>query len=585
MRKDTPLPPERRVCPNQRRPGLWFDLGPRPWRLARLLKRLGTALAWSAAAAATHALAPLPPDGGSGPSECSDAATVKFTASPAAVTFPASSTLNWSLVAPAGCRGLQLELDGTVVTRHGSRTDQPPRSTRHVLRLLWVGSGQRAVMRTLHANVSVAYPQTMRIDASTQQPVTALLSALDPGNVNPVQIQLCNVDLDLTGRRDIPLRENLSLVAAPGCERGPRSLGPRIFVTDKRPGGVSLFLIRHDKVKLEGFRLQGPTAGQGSGEDNSETGIRIWPFESATPIARIQISNMEVSQWAGAGISVGDQPSSAAPRGRLFRENVGAVRITGNYVHHNRHDQEGYGVSVGGGAYALIERNVFDENRHAIAGGSRSGDDFSGYTVNENLVLSGGGVACSLGVCWQTHQIDMHGDKTDLGYDWCCGNAGETLLITRNTVLYTAGLAIKVRGNPVDKAVVDGNVFRHASRSEAIGQNGSGGFGDNISKPIDVRPDNVFGFTAVATGCDVVGDGLPDLLMPTGVTWWARSATTQQWRHLNTQPQTLPQLMFADADGDGRCDVLLRPQPPATVPSFYSSGGSSAWKLLGANGP
>lgn len=244
-------------------------------------------------------------------------------------------------------------------------------------------------------------------------------------------------------------------------------------------------------------------------------------------------------------------------------------------------------MSAGGGAYALIERNVFDENRDAIAGGSRNeAVDFSGYTVNDNLVLGGGGLHCSgVGICWQTHQIDVHGDKTDLGYDWCCGNAGETLLITRNTVLYTAGLAIKVRGNPVDRAVVDGNVFTHASRSDAIGQNGSGGFGDNISNPIDVRPNNVFAFNAVATSCDFVGDGLPDLLVTTGVNWWARSALTLQWRYLNTQPQTLPQLMFGDANGDGRCDLLLRPTLPATVPGFYSSGGSGAWRPIGVNGP
>lgn len=557
----------------------------RTGRLARLLMRLGAALMCSAAAAGAHAIAQLPPDGPSGPPPCTDAATVKFTASAASVVFPKPVTLTWSLVAPAGCSGLQLELNGTIVTNYGTRTDQPPRSTRHALRLMWTGLGQRMVMRTLYANVAVSYPETMDINADTQQPVTALLSALDASNMNAVQvIRLCNVQLDLTGYKDIPLRENRSLVAAPGCERGPRSFGPRIFVTDKRPGGVSLFMIRHDNVKVAGFRLEGPTMGQGSGDGNSELGIRIWPMESATPITRIQISNMDISHWAGAGIDVGDQPSSAAPRGRLVRETVGAVSITGNFIHHNRNEQEGYGVHVGGGAYALIERNVFDENRHAIAGGSRSGDDFSGYTVNENLVLGGGGVACSWGVCWQTHQIDMHGDKTDLGYDWCCGNAGETLLITRNTVLYTAGLAIKVRGNPVDKAVVDDNVFAHGSRSEAIGQNGSGGFGDNISNPIDVRPNNDFGFNAVAASCDFVGDGLPDLLMTTGVTWWARSGLTQQWRYLNTQPQTLPQLMFADANADGRCDVLLKPQLPATVPSFYSSGGSGAWKLIGVMG-
>lgn len=67
----------------------------------------------------------------------------------------------------------------------------------------------------------------------------------------------------------------------------------------------------------------------------------------------------------------------------------------------------------------------------------------------------------------------LHGDKTELGCDECCGNAGETLLITRNTVLCAAGLAINARRNPVDKAVVDGNVFAHSSRGDPIGRNGA----------------------------------------------------------------------------------------------------------------
>ncbi len=74
-------------------------------------------------------------------------------------------------------------------------------------------------------------------------------------------------------------------------------------------------MIRNNNVKVAGFRLQGPTAGQGSGEDNSEMGIRIWPFQLDTPIARIQISNMEVSRSrngpAAASVSA---TRRAAPR-------------------------------------------------------------------------------------------------------------------------------------------------------------------------------------------------------------------------------------------------------------------------------
>jgi hypothetical protein len=101
---------------------------------------------------------------------------------------------------------------------------------------------------------------------------------------------------------------------------------------------------------------------------------------------------MEIFHWSGAGIEVRDNPTPDFPRGRLKNTNEGAVRIRNNFIHNNRHGEGfGYGVNVAKGAYALIERNVFDENRHAIAGDSAADEpfdkDFSGYTARENLIL------------------------------------------------------------------------------------------------------------------------------------------------------------------------------------------------------
>ena len=196
-------------------------------------------------------------------------------------------------------------------------------------------------------------------------------------------------------------------------------------------------------------------------------------------------------------------------------------------------------------------------------------------------------------LCWQTHQIDMHGDISTPLNPHCCGRAGETIIIERNTILYTGGLgllgaptyrrwAIKIRGNPVDKAVVDGNVFKHENRSDAIDQNGSSGFGDNITNPIDVRPNNVYGVdpSTELGHCDFVGDGKEDQFMATGVTWWALSPTTQQWRYLNTMKERLPKLQFGDFDNDGKCDVALGPSNPLSPfgPTTYSNNGTGPWE-------
>jgi hypothetical protein len=437
------------------------------------------------------------------------------------------------------------------------------------------------------------------IDASTQDPVQVLVGALEQpnriedGEPVPIVVVLC-VDLDLTGHTSIVIGDNRSLIASPDCARGPRSFGPLIFVTDSRPN-LPLFEIQGDNVRLSGFRLQGPNSEIVQGGANEEIGIQVSPIASAEPIHNIEISNMEIYFWSGSGIEVKDN-QELAERGRLFNTNPGAVRIKGNFIHHNRHgDGFGYGVVSSKGAYMTIEQNVFDENRHAIAGESRADSnslDYSGYTARDNLILPGGGKHCpdgwkgtlTLGFCWQTHQIDMHGDGHTLFGSHDCGTAGETIIIERNTILYTSGTAIKIRGNPVDKAVVDDNIFKADRGSGAISQNGAcGGFGDNITNPIDVRPNNVFGVdptTELGTG-DFFGDGQEDQFMATGVTWWAKSPVTDQWRYLNTMSERLPQLLLGDFDNDGTWDVALAPREPWFPPSKYSEHGTGPWVEAG----
>jgi hypothetical protein len=301
---------------------------------------------------------------------------------------------------------------------------------------------------------------------------------------------------------------------------------------------------------------------------------------------------MDIFHWAGAGIDVFDN-TAEAERGRLLNTNPTAVRIENSFIHSNRQYGLGYGAAVSGGAYAFIAHNVFDVNRHAIAGDSvnKNNKDFSGYTARENLILSGGGLHCKVVghqpvFCWRTHQIDMHGTEDGkLGVDepaeHCCGIAGETILIERNTILYAPdtvlpidGHAIKIRGNPTDKAVVDGNVFKHKSRSDAIAQNGNSGFGDNITNPIDVRGNNIFGSdpSTELGRCDFVGDGQQDEFMATGVTWWARSPVTGQWRYLNTRPERFPDIELGDVNHDGKCDVFQR------RPSMWSNNGTGPWQ-------
>ena len=94
----------------------------------------------------------------------------------------------------------------------------------------------------------------------------------------------------------------------------------------------------------------------------------------------------------------------------------------------------------------------------------------------------------------------------------------------------------------------------------------------------------VFGANPLAqtASCDFVGDGQKDEFMATGVTWWAKSLVTQQWRYLNTMPETLAQLQLADWDHDGVCDVAERSAAPDVAPRRYSASGVAPWTPLNA---
>jgi hypothetical protein len=137
--------------------------------------------------------------------------------------------------------------------------------------------------------------------------------------------------------------------------------------------------------------------------------------------------------------------------------------------------------------------------------------------------------------------------------------------------------------------VADGNVFRHASWDDAKDQNGDVvkvcWFG--ICRNVAIEPtnrirgrDNHFGENPLTEreSCDFVGDGLSDEFMATGVTWWAYSPWTKQWRYLNTMSEKFPKIQLVDVDNDGHCDVAERPLRPEMPFSRYSKSGTGPWR-------
>jgi hypothetical protein len=350
---------------------------------------------------------------------------------------------------------------------------------------------------------------------------------------------------------------------------------------------------------MSGIRVLGPSLDS---QQTNETGISI------SRCIDIEISNMEFAGWGSAAIEIVDQEDDATqdrgsitlgpdgtPDGGRIRDPQ-QVRIIRNYFHHNQHPSEGghaagYGVNVQDGAWALVAENVFDFNRHAIAASGKAG----GYDAERNLILKGGGFHGRWYNRW-THLFDVHGDahgflssagtslKNTLCF-WCedkppstydTGNAGRRFLFVANAFQFRNDYAIKIRGRPRSAAIIQQNVFPHDGLEADWGD-------DAISlqtkENVDLGPGNVirvdtFGKYGV---CDFDGDGVDDLFLPTGRTWWFSSFGEFQWSYLNARTERLAALRLGYFDDDGRCDVLTESNGRWEI----SSGGSGLKTSLG----
>ena len=253
-----------------------------------------------------------------------------------------------------------------------------------------------------------------------------LLAALRKAVAGDVVYVLPGARIDLTGMRGIRIPAGVTLAGNRGHNGSP---GPLIFTNE-----YDTFPLLHavgPNARITGLRIQGPDPDILDGayvRPNSE-GIRV----SAT----VTIDNNEIYNWSYAGVAVEDGAQN--------------VHIHHNTIHHVRRAGLGYPVVVNSGT-ALIEANVFDYYRHAIASTGYIG---TGYEARYNLALPNA----------TSHVFDMHG-----GADFCpkrsrpCSReeqlmAGEYVIIHHNTFQATNRLAIAVRGVPRERLEIYNNHF------------------------------------------------------------------------------------------------------------------------------
>jgi len=482
---------------------------------------------------------------------CLMESTGSLSASPSTVPLGGSTTLRWNISIASRCAQLKVYVDSQTVTSSGSRVVTPQANEVHRLRFYISGYGERYVTTT---TIGVQLPPVVQITSSSQVPT--FVQAVQTPNTTVVVAN--NVQLDLSNRQDIYVASGVRVQGG----RAGRQAGPRLFTTT-RPAALFRIPSGAANVRFTGVRIEGPDMG--AADRNGASAIEI---DSAT---NIEIDHCELSGWAGSAVGVRDTDGTASsPSPNATTIPVHTVNIHDNFIHHNQAvGGDGYGVVSGTGAHPLIQRNVFDWNRHAIAGDGKPG---TGYTATHNLVLENGGLHRWIpfpGFWTHTHQFDMHG-RNDCGVGdifsdslYNCGPAGHTTIIRNNAFFYTEDDDIKLRGTPAVGMFVGNNVFTHGSWSDATSQEESGLVNEG---------GNEFGYNGknqLGT-CDFDGDGINDSFMATGQSWWYRSGTTGPWEFLNASTKKLSQVSIGFFDGDNRCDVRAdgvvfpggRPAPP-----------------------
>ncbi len=526
-------------------------------------------------------------------------------------------TFTWSVSIPPNCIGIKLALVTNAVSRNGSMTLRPLSPA--AVQLSATKDGQRSVLAEIR--VDTILPRVVEIKGNTPEWRGLLIYAVGAAYVEGAEqrriVRLWpNVDMDLsyyfpiyvrngvtlTGDQDIRPSAQVDSVDGSAVRDGESSaaftpmaslsptawggvvpgrfgvrLGPRLF-TRAATGVAGQFRIdcsggkNGNNVRFSGFRLIGRE--QSVTADASDVGIVIQSCKG------VEIANMELSGWSGSAVQAGDKDRQIAeptPENNYAIDPNVVVRIHDNFIHHNQNDNLGYGLNLS--SFPMVEHNVFDFNRHAIAGGA---EPPSGYVATGNLILKGGGEHVNhttpVGIPWQTHQFDVHGTENCNYVPHSCGTAGSFFVMTHNTFQYWSGSAIKIRGVPTYNIEIGANVFPHEGESDAIELQQS-------SNRISIASTNMYKtdtFGRYKT-CDFDGDGRDDLFLATGETWWYASAGQVHWSFLRQSPEPDEQLGVGYFNGDRVCDVVTSRGAPDRRVLAISSGGRLPWTQLQGN--
>lgn len=276
--------------------------------------------------------------------------------------------------------------------------------------------------------------------------IDELLAALADAKAGQTIFIPGDVELDMTARIYIEeaflaLPEGVTLASDRGHNGSPGALilslalQTRGIIRTTGPG-----------TRITGIRLQGPNPNRHLDHHNrSFAEGRGHEYYYQLPKSdgilsehdRTHVDNCEISGFSHGGV--------------WLRRGV-EHHVHHCYIHHCQYQGLGYGVCIDI-ATVTIEQNLFDFNRHSIAG---TGRESSGYIARHNVEIGD-----SL-----SHCFDMHGgrDRQD-GSDV----AGSKIVIHNNTFRVPDKTPIVIRGTPTEPAEVHHNWFpHHDSKDTAV---------------------------------------------------------------------------------------------------------------------
>lgn len=276
------------------------------------------------------------------------------------------------------------------------------------------------------------YSQVLECDNSctgytTVSSYSALVAALANSSISKIYIPE-DVEITFSINERITINRSVQIAGNRGHDGSKGGL-IKFFACSTSTSDHYVINVTSFNVIISGLRIEGPSS---SGTQCIHTGgIKQTNISTNSMFRNLEIENCEIYNWPYAAVAL-----TGTNDNQTLNSNNSLVQY--NYIHHNRRDGYGYGVTVDGDSNKnLIQRNVFDFNRHSIAATGTSIEQ--GYSAQENIVLGS----------HTDHAFDMHGfyDRNEISHHCdtvgvCCDSiykdcnfAGGSIQINSNVFL------------------------------------------------------------------------------------------------------------------------------------------------------